>query len=107
MREIELKSGPYEVNGVIIHKVRVKAPTGTKYLDLGEPWTVQATAQGPVLIPLDAVVREYIDHCLEVPSGCDPLVLLAQLSVADARAIRRGVLDFFETAAHERRPTGS
>ena len=77
----------------------VREPTGALYFDHGEPYERQISAAGePVIIENTAAVRAYVEACVSFPGEGDPTVILRQLSIPDARAVKAAVLDFFMDA---------
>lgn len=90
----------YDVFQKKFDTVEVKEPTGSMLLLHGEPveW-VFTRERNPVVIENKEAIRAYLEAC------CDPGVeLLCQLNVADFRAVKKALLDFFawpEPAAQE------
>jgi hypothetical protein len=76
----------------IVSTVIVREPSGSEYLQLGEPKTWVRAAGGMALVENDDVIRKYVERCIVKP---DPLLALNQLSLKDMRAVRDAVLGFF------------
>ncbi len=92
-------SRSYAGHGPAVAEAVVREPTGGLYFDLGEPFEVQRTTGGePLVIENREVIRAYVEACVGFPGVDDPVVILHQLSVVDARAVREAVLDFFAVA---------
>lgn len=77
----------------------VREPTGALYFDHGEPYERQISAAGePVILENTAAVKAYVEACVSFAGESEPMVILRQLCIADARAVKTAVLDFFMDA---------
>jgi hypothetical protein len=93
-KEIALTS-PITGHGGAITRLTVREPKAADFFDLGEPQVIARNPDGTVYaVENDAAVREYVSRCVV---DCDPL-LLRQLCLADAMAVKAAVLDFFLAA---------
>jgi hypothetical protein len=84
---------PIEWHGKPLAQLELKEPNGRDFFDLGDPFIVVRNGNGS-WYPLDQdqVVEKYLDKCLKVDGGA---AVLALLSLNDARALKKAVLDFF------------
>lgn len=75
----------------------VREPTAALFLDFGEPYEAQKTAAGErVVIENLVAVRAYVEACVTFEGESEPMSVLGQLGIADARAVKAAVLDFFQ-----------
>lgn len=91
MRVPLTKAGGYTAFEQTHTSIEVQEPTGSLLLIHGEPveW-VFTRDRNPVRIENKEAVRAYLEAC------CSPGVeVLAQLNVADFRAVKETLLDFF------------
>jgi len=89
-------SRTYAAHDKPIAAVRLKEPTVDDYLDLGEIFEVQHSADGArVVIERDGVLRGYVERCVD---GVD-FAIVGTFGLKDGRAIREAMLDFFRDAA--------
>lgn len=81
-----------------VTKVVVQEPSGSDFLRIGAPQTwVKAPGQvGMALVDNDDAIRAYVERAIVEP---DPLLVMANLSLHDAIAVRESVLDFFRASA--------
>jgi hypothetical protein len=86
-------SKSYTVFDKTFSEVTLREPTFDDLLELGEPFEGQRSAGGQMVVfeNKDAVAG-YVTRCVESPDFAS----LGSLSIADARAVRDGVLDFFK-----------
>lgn len=74
----------------------VAEPTGRLYLDFGEPYEVQRTAAGErVVIENREAIRGYVEACVSFEGEAEAEAILGQLALADIRAVKDAVVDFF------------
>ena len=95
---------PVSLFGVEIREIRVKEPTGLQYLQLGDPrMPVSMGNGGGYWIEQPKIIEDYLDRVLDYGDGKakDGGALLALLSFADARAVKKALFDFFREAAAE------
>jgi hypothetical protein len=77
----------------------IAEPTGRLYLDLGEPYETQRTSAGErIVIENREAIRGYIEGLVSFEGESDADSVLNQLAVADVRAVKEAVLDFFTAA---------
>ena len=89
----------YEAHGEAFDSVTVREPRFPDLMALGEPYEVQRLpGGGSVVIENVGVVADYVNRCVTSPT-VDKLV---ELGVADARAVREGVLDFFRVGGTQK-----
>jgi hypothetical protein len=81
----------YEAHGEPFDSVTVREPRFEDLLALGEPYEVQRAAGNNVVIENTATIAAYVKRCIVSPG----VEKLGELSLADARAVRQGVIDFF------------
>lgn len=85
----------YEAHGEHFDTVEVRAPRFNDFIDLGEPFEAQRSpAGGTLVIENTEVVASYVRRCIVKPT-IDKLGVIDE--IADARAIREAVLDFFSS----------
>jgi hypothetical protein len=95
--EIVLTS-PITGHGGAISRLVIREPKAADFFALGEPQVIARNPDGTVYaVENDAAIRDYVSRCVD----CDPL-LLSQLSLADAMAVKAAVLDFFLAARQAR-----
>jgi hypothetical protein len=76
--------------------VEIREPTAADFWENGEPTRWAYTKDGiGFRIENDAAIKAYIEACVVEPK--DPL-LLGQMTLADAIAVKEAVLDFFTAA---------
>lgn len=92
-------SKQYEAHGEVFKSVTVREPGFEDLLALGEPYEMQRAAGQDVVIENTATVSAYVKRCVTAPG----IEKLGVLSLADARLVRDGVIDFFTRTA----PSGS
>jgi hypothetical protein len=93
---------PVSLFGAQISEVRIKEPTGLQYLQLGDPrMPVSMGDGGGYWIEQPKIIQDYLDRILDHGDGKtkDGGSLIALLSFADARAIKKALFDFFRPAA--------
>lgn len=90
-KEVALKT-PLTAHDRVISKVTLREPNFSDYIALGDPVILARNADG-ALFPVDngEVLSKYIERCLV---DLDPL-LLAQIGLTDAMAIKREMNSFF------------
>ena len=86
----------YAIHDKPVGELVLKEPTFDDYLELGEPVELHQGAGGArVVVVNHEAVRGYIERSVE---GIDP-ANLGLLGLADARALREGILGFFHQPA--------
>ncbi len=82
----------FEAHGKVFESVTVREPRWEDVMALGEPFDVQKSISGNVLVqPQLEVIAGYIRRCVVSPGFEN----LGELGVTDTRAVRDAVLDFF------------
>jgi len=95
VKVVEL-SRVYAAHDEAIKAVRLKEPTADDYLDLGEIFELQHSADGAeVVIERPEVLRGYVERCVD---GVD-FAIVGTFGLKDGRALRSAMLDFFRAAA--------
>lgn len=93
-----------------ITEVVLRPPSLPQYLAIGEPWSVVPAPDGRegAVVENDAAIAAYGEACVAEPRD---KLLLGQIGLADAMAIKDAILDFFVAARQARRsptsPTSS
>jgi hypothetical protein len=84
-------SRAYEAHGRKVDAIEVREPTGSQLLVWGEPTELIFSREGtPVVVENREAIRAYLEAC------CDPgPEVLAQLGVADYRAVKAALIGFF------------
>jgi hypothetical protein len=73
-----------------------KEPTGRQYADFGEPFLYVRNPDGAIYtVEQNDVIKRYLDACIDHESGGH---LLALLSLADVKQLKRTLFDFFTDA---------
>jgi hypothetical protein len=86
-------SQPIVGHGSPITEVTVREPTAGQYWANGEPITWSSSKEGVYFrVENDAAIKAYVELCVVEPK--DPL-LLGQMTLADAMAVKDAVLGFF------------
>lgn len=89
-------TGEVLVHGEPVKEIVIREPRGAELFSLGEPVLHSHSLTGGVLtetlVENDEIIRAYLNRCLEAPR--DPSVF-DQLSLADAKAVKKALLDFF------------
>jgi hypothetical protein len=86
-------SRSYTVFNETFAEVVVREPTLDDLLEFGEPFEGQQSAGGQMVVFENReAVAGYVQRCVDKPAYAS----LGELSIADARAVRDGVLDFFK-----------
>lgn len=95
---------PIAGHGGPISQVVVKAPTLPQYMAIGEPFSAVPAPDGKtVVVENDAAIAAYAEVCIAEPQD---RLLLAQVELVDAMAIKDAILDFFvEARQASRSPT--
>lgn len=89
-------SRPLATHAGEIRALKLSEPTGEMYLRLGEPIVYGRSPDGSVFaIENEEIIRRYIEACM--PPEVDA-VMIGQLSLEDAMAVKEEVLDFFRAA---------
>jgi hypothetical protein len=83
---------PFQGHNGLVREIILREPTGDEFLTYGEPQTWVRVAGGMALIDNDQAIRAYIERLIVQP---DPVLTLSQIKLADARAVRKAVIDFF------------
>jgi hypothetical protein len=78
-----------------VTSIVLQEPAGADYFILGDPQTWVRASGGMALVDNTDAIRAYTERMIIKP---DPLLAMAQMSVLDARAVKNGVLSFFEDA---------
>lgn len=95
-RTIKLTS-PIQWHGETLTTLTLKEPRGRDYIDLGEPrLIVRMTDGGFYLVEQPAVIKAYLDRCIDHEAGD---FLLTPLSLTDAQNLKSALFDFFSSAA--------
>lgn len=82
-------------HGGEIRTLSVREPKAAEFFELGEPFSHARNPDGTIYsIEIDGVLKKYIAACVE---NADELVLM-QLCLADAMAVKDAVLGFFTAA---------
>ncbi len=81
----------YEAHGTPFEKVTIREPRFSDLMALGEPYEMQRASGQPVVIENTATIEGYVRRCVLEPG----FEMLGELGIADARAVREAVLDFF------------
>lgn len=89
---------PLKGHGAPVKTITVAEPKGKDFYRLGDPYVVARNPDGTLFhVENDELVRAYIEACVD----CDPL-LLDQLTLGDAMAVKDAVLGFFTDARSSR-----
>lgn len=91
-----LLSEPITGHHEVIREVVVRPPTLPEYGRIGEPYTWIRGADGQaVYVEQDGAISAYIEACIVEPKD---KLLVEQIELRDAFAIKEAVLDFFHEA---------
>lgn len=83
----------YEAHGEVFDSVTVREPRFEDLLALGEPYEIQRAGGQEVVIENTASVAGYVKRCIVLPG----VEKLGEVSLKDARAIKKAVIDFFSS----------
>lgn len=94
LKEIPL-SEPIAGHSGPIAKVVLREPTLADVMEIGEPQVIGRTADG-TLYAVEHVgsIKAYLERCVQSPDA----LLLGQLCLADALAVKDALIGFFSTA---------
>lgn len=82
--------------GALVSEIRLKEPTGQLFIDLGEPRVVVSNRDGSMVwAEIPETIKSYFDRCIDHEGGS---VLLALMSLSDARKMKSALFDFFTAA---------
>ena len=86
---------PIQGHGELINEVVLREPRSHEFFSLGEPFIVAKNSDGS-MFPVENgdAIRSYIERCCVKPDA----LLLGQLSLSDAMAVKEAMLRFFEQA---------
>ena len=88
---------PISIHGQTLLTLTLKEPRGLDYIELGEPrLAVRMADGGYYLVEQPAVVKAYLDRCIDHDAGD---FLIALMSLADAQNLKAALFDFFDPAA--------
>ena len=88
---------PLTWHGEPVTLLTLNEPKGRDYIELGEPRIgVRLADGGYYFVEQTHIIKSYLDRCIDHEGG-DLLVTL--MSLADARAMKEAMLDFFYPAA--------
>jgi hypothetical protein len=92
---IELTT-PIKGHGRTYSQVKLREPTARDYIELGEPQQlIWAPNRAMTQSDNDVTISAYLHRCIREPNAD---IVLAQVTLADAMRIRKGLLDFFTEA---------
>ena len=90
---------PFEMFDKLITEVEVTEPTGSAYIDFGEPWLFVRNPEGTFYtVEQPDVVGRYIDSFLKANDDVWGLAVKKQLCLADMKKVKAALLDFFTDA---------
>jgi hypothetical protein len=81
----------------VVREIEIREPTCAEFIDLGEPKIWARSADGGIFaIEQSAVVKQYLDRCLNIENGS---AIFGILSLKDGQAIKGAFFGFFTDAA--------
>lgn len=97
---------PLVGHGGQVTELIVKEPKGRDFLELGEPHSYARAGKDGLVVHTenDAAVQGYFERCVGTAKGpkdlplADPILILDQLCLADAIAVKEAILSFFMDA---------
>jgi hypothetical protein len=97
---IQLKR-PIELAGETVKEVQIKEPTGSLYIEHGDPRMLVKNADQALYYVEDrGAIKGYLEACILNPAGQPDPFLLRVMSLADVKNVKEALLSFF-TAADE------
>lgn len=88
-------SAPIGAHGELVKEVVLREPRASDFFSLGDPFVWAQNADGSMFpVENSEAIRAYLDRCVVSP---DPL-LMGQIGLADAMAVKAAMLDFFVQA---------
>lgn len=88
-------SEPIKGHAGDIRQVVLREPTGSEYIELGEPYVIARNKDGTMYsVENDQVIATYLERCVVEPDA----LLLKQMGLKDGMAVKAALLDFFHGA---------
>jgi hypothetical protein len=79
-----------------IREIEIREPSCTEYFDFGEAQIWARSADGGIFsIEQTAVVKQYLDRCLNIENGA---AIFSLLSLKDGQRIKAALFGFFSDA---------